>query len=72
MLAGNPGSSAAMSALAGSSTELNPDLLTAQRVLGELTRGSTDSDMLVRWAVAVLKSPYGPQIVVANDFGKGG
>lgn len=72
MLTGNPGSSAAMSALAGSSTDVNPDLLTAQRVLGELVRGSEDSSALVLWAVAVLRSPVGPHIVVANNVGGGG
>jgi hypothetical protein len=72
VLAGNPGSSTAMSALAGSATELNPDLLVARRVLAELTRGSTDSEMFVRWAVVVLKSPHGAQVLVANDFGNGG
>lgn len=72
MLTGNPGSSAAMSALAGSSTDGNPDLLTAQRVLGELVRGSEDSSALVLWAVAVLRSPVGSHIVVANNVGGGG
>jgi hypothetical protein len=71
MLTGNPGSSTAMSALAGSSTEVNPDLLTAQRVLAELVRGSEESAALVLWAVAVLKSPFGSHIVVANNVGGG-
>jgi hypothetical protein len=70
-MAGNPGSSAAMSALAGSSAETNPDLLTAQRVLAGLVRGSEESGALVVWAVAVLKLPEGPQIVVANNMGGG-
>ncbi|MBI2695723.1 hypothetical protein [Mycobacterium nebraskense] len=72
MLTGNPGSSAAMSALAGSSSDVNPDLLTAQRVLGELVHGSEDSSALVMWAVAVLRSPVGSHIVVANNVGGGG
>jgi hypothetical protein len=70
-MAGNPGSSAAMSALAGSSAELNPDVLTAQRVLGGLVRGSEESSALVVWAVAVLRSPFGSNVVVANNMGGG-
>ncbi|MEE6140118.1 hypothetical protein SKC41_27815 [Mycobacterium sp. 050128] len=72
MLTGNPGLSAAMSALAGSSIDVNPDLLTAQRVLGELVHGSEDSSALILWAVAVLRSPVGLHIVVANNVGGGG
>ena len=71
VLTGNPGSSAAMSALAGSSTEVNPDLLTAQWLLAELVRGSEESAALVLWAVAVLRSPFGLHIVVANNVGGG-
>lgn len=71
VLAGNPGSSAAMSALAGASTEVNPDLVTAQLVLAGLVRGSEDSAALVVWAVSVLRSPVGSQIVVANNMGGG-
>ena len=71
MMAGNPGSSAAMSALAGSSADMNPDLLTAQRVLAGLVRGSEESSALVVWAVAVLRSPFGSHIVVANNMGGG-
>jgi hypothetical protein len=71
ILAGNPGSSAAMSALAGSATEMSADVLTAQRVLGELVRGSEESGVLATWAVSVLRSPFGPQIVVAGSIGGG-
>ncbi|MFP1155370.1 hypothetical protein ACK280_25335 [Mycobacterium sherrisii] len=72
MLTGNPASSAAMSALGGSSTDMNPDLLTAQRILAGLVHGSEQSRMLVIWAVAVLKMPEGQQIVIANNLGSGG
>lgn len=72
MLTGNPGSSAGMSALAASSTDLNPDVLTAQRILGELAHGSEASKMLVLWAVVVLRSPVGTHIAVANNVGGGG
>ena len=71
VMAGNPGSAAAMSALAGSSADMNPDLLTAQRVLAGLVRGSEESSVLVVWAVAVLRSPFGAHIVVANNVGGG-
>lgn len=69
IMAGNPGSSAGMAALAGSSSDVNPDLLTAQRVLGELVRGSEESGVLASWAVSVLRDPFGPHIVVANSIG---
>ncbi|GAB7144187.1 hypothetical protein LRC484719_27790 [Mycobacterium riyadhense] len=72
MLAGNPGSSGAMSALATSSTDVNPDLITAQRILGELVQGGEQSKMLVLWAVVVLRSPVGSHIAVANNVGGGG
>ncbi|MDP7707393.1 hypothetical protein [Mycobacterium sp. TY815] len=71
MMAGNPGVSGAVSALAGSSSDVNPDLLTAQRVLAELVRGSEESQMLVVWSVSVLRFPLGPQCFVANNVGGG-
>lgn len=66
------GSSGAMSALAASSSDVNPDLLMAQRILGELAHGSEVSRMLVLWAVVVLRSPVGTHIAVANNVGGGG
>ena len=48
-----------------------PDLLTAQRVLAGLVRGSEESAALVVWAVAVLRSPFGSHIVVTNNMGGG-
>jgi hypothetical protein len=60
-----------MSAVAASSAEVNPDLVTAQRVLAGLVRGSEDSGALVVWAVSVLRSPVGSQIVVASNVGGG-
>ncbi|MGV7354751.1 hypothetical protein PJM26_30085, partial [Mycobacterium kansasii] len=71
MLTGNPGSSGALSALAASSSDANPDVLTAQRVLGELAHGSEASKTLVLWAVMVLRSPVGTHIAVANNVGGG-
>lgn len=70
-MAGNPGASGGMSALAGSSRDVNPDLLTAQRVLAGLVRGSQESGTLVVWAASVLRSPFGAQIFVANNIGGG-
>ncbi|WP_459958379.1 hypothetical protein [Mycobacterium avium] len=61
-----------MSALAGSSSDVNPDLVTAKRILGELAHGSEASRMLVLWAVVVLRSPVGTHIAVANNVGGGG
>ncbi|MFP1155722.1 hypothetical protein ACK280_27265 [Mycobacterium sherrisii] len=61
-----------MSALAGASTDINPDLPLAQRVLGELVHGSEDSSAVVLWAVGVLRSPVGSHVVVANNVGGGG
>ncbi|MGV7918688.1 hypothetical protein PJO52_15185 [Mycobacterium kansasii] len=71
MLTGNPGSSGALSALAASSSDMNPDVLTAQRILGELAHGSEASKTLVLWAVMVLRSPVGTHIAVANNVGGG-
>lgn len=72
VMAGGPGTSGAIAAAAGASEDGNPDVMTAQRVLAGLVRGSEASDMLVVWAVAVLRSPYGSQIMVANNMGGGG
>lgn len=72
VMAGTSGTSAAMASAAGASEDTNPDVITAQRVLAGLVRGSEASEMLVVWAVAVLRSPYGSQIMVANNMGGGG
>jgi hypothetical protein len=61
-----------MASAAGATEETNPDVTTAQRVLAGLVQGSEASDMLIVWAVAVLRSPYGSQIMVANNMGGGG
>lgn len=62
-----------MGGLGASSSEVNPDLLRAQRVLAELVRGSEVSGMLPVWAVSVLRLPEGsPVVVVANNMGAGG
>jgi hypothetical protein len=61
-----------MASAAGATEDTNPDVVTAQLVLAGLVRGSEASEMLVVWAVAVLRSPYGSQIMVANNMGGGG
>lgn len=72
VMAGGSGTSAAMASAAATTEDTNPDITTAQRVLAGLVRGSEASDMLIVWAVAVLRSPYGSQIMVANNMGGGG
>lgn len=72
VMAGGSGMSAAMTSAAATAEDTNPDVTTAQRVLAGLVRGSEASDMLIVWAVAVLRSPYGSQIMVANNMGGGG
>lgn len=72
LMAGGSGSGTAMG-LGASSSEVNPDLLRAQRVLAELVRGSEASGMLPIWAVSVLRLPEGSSVVVvANNMGAGG
>lgn len=73
LVSGGSGSGLASGALGASSSEVNPDLLRAQRVLAELVRGSEASGMLPIWAVSVLRLPEGSSVVVvANNMGAGG
>lgn len=75
VVAGNSSSAAAGAALA-STTDVNPDIAMATRVLAGLVRGSQPvGEVLqspVSWAVAVLRTPTGPQTVVASSVGGGG
>lgn len=73
MMTSGAGSSSASAALAASQREVNPDLLAAQRVLAELVRGTQVSGELrvISWAVSVLRTPVGPQTVIANSVGGG-
>lgn len=75
VVAGNSSSAAAGATLA-STTEANPDIAMATRVLAGLVRGSQPvGEVLqspVSWAVAVLRTPTGPQTVVASSVGGGG
>lgn len=50
----------------------NPDLVTAREVLTGLIRGSDGGLELPLYAVAVLRTPAGPQTVVASNVGGGG
>lgn len=75
VVAGNSSSAAAGATLA-STTDVNPDIAVATRVLAGLVRGSLPvGEVLqspVSWAVAVLRTPTGPQTVVASSMGGGG
>jgi len=52
-------------------TEVNPDMLLAQRVLGGLVRGCEDWPAPIAWAVGVVKTPVGSQVVIASSLGGG-
>ncbi|KDE96860.1 hypothetical protein Y900_029960 [Mycolicibacterium aromaticivorans JS19b1 = JCM 16368] len=51
--------------------EVNPDMLLAQRVLGGLVRGCEDWPAPIAWAVGVVKTPVGSQVVIASSLGGG-
>lgn len=72
LVSGGSGSGLASGALGASSSEVNPDLLLAQRVLAELVRGSAAYPTLVLWAVAVLRSAQATQLIIGSDIGDGG
>lgn len=74
MVAGSGGSSVASSAVAASTTDVNPDLWTAQRVLADLVRGTDRSGdvQVVWWGVSVLRTADGPSTVIASSVGGGG
>jgi hypothetical protein len=61
-----------MAGLGASSSEVNPDLLLAQRVIGGLVRGCESWPSLIAWAVSVVKTPVGAQIIIASSAGGGG
>lgn len=71
MVAG--GSGAATASGLASASSMNPDLVTAREVLEGLVKGSQGSDDadLIVWAVSVLRTPSGPQTVVASSVGGG-
>ena len=72
LVSGGSGSGLASGALGASSSDVNPDLLLAQRVLAELVRGSATYPTLVLWAVAVLRSAQTTQVIISSDIGDGG
>lgn len=69
MVAG--GSGAASASGLASVSSMNPDVVTARRVLEGLVKGSHDDADLIVWAVSVLRTPAGPQTVVASSVGGG-
>ncbi len=72
VMAAGHGSAGAASGLVSSGTEVNPDLLLAQRVLGGLVRACENWPSLIVWAVSVVKTPVGSQIIIATSAGGGG
>jgi hypothetical protein len=71
VLAGGAGSGSAMGGMAASASEVSADMLLAQRVLGGLVRGCEFWPSPIAWAVSVVKTPVGSQVVVANSVGGG-
>ncbi len=70
MVAG--GSGAATASGLASVSSMNPDLVTARQVLEGLVKGSLEDNAdLIVWAVSVLRTPAGPQTVVASSVGGG-
>ena len=67
------GSSGSAAGLAASQQDGNPDLAAAVRVLADVVRGTQASGELqvISWAVGVLRTPVGPQMVLANSVGGG-
>jgi len=57
--------------MAASASEVSADMLLAQRVLGGLVRGCEFWPSPIAWAVGVVKTPVGSQVVVANSVGGG-
>ncbi|MEX7470742.1 hypothetical protein AB4Z39_13645 [Mycobacterium adipatum] len=71
VVAGGAGSSASTAGLAAMGSEVSADMLLAQRVLGGLVRGSEDWPAPIAWAVGVVKTPVGSQVMVASSLGGG-
>jgi hypothetical protein len=65
------GPSGAVAGAGASSTEVaNPDLAAAQQILAALVKACPPSRPIF-WAVSVLRTPLGPQTVIANSVGGG-
>lgn len=71
VVAGGAGSTVSAPGLAAMANEVNPDMLLAQRVLGGLVRGCQDWPAPIAWAVGVVKTPVGSQVVIASSLGGG-
>lgn len=71
VVAGGAGSTVSAPGVAAMSTEVNPDMLLAQRVLGGLVRGCEDWPAPIAWAVGVVKTSVGSQVVIASSLGGG-
>ncbi|MGV7687835.1 hypothetical protein PJN34_26960 [Mycobacterium kansasii] len=71
LVAGGAGSSVSAPGVAALGEEVNPDLLLAQRVLGGLVRGCERWPAPIAWAVSVVKTPVGSQVLVASSLGGG-
>lgn len=71
VVAGGAGSTVSAPGVAAMANEVNPDMLLAQRVLGGLVRGCEDWPAPIAWAVGVVKTPVGSQVVIASSLGGG-
>lgn len=71
LVAGGAGSTVSAPGIAAMTSEVNPDLLLAQRVLGGLVRGCEDWPAPIAWAVGVVKTAMGSQVVIASSLGGG-
>ena len=71
VVAGGAGSTVSAPGVAAMANEVNPDMLLAQRVLGGLVRGCEDWPAPMAWAVGVVKTPVGSQVVIASSLGGG-
>lgn len=72
MAAGHATNGAASGLAASAASEVNPDLLLAQRMVASLVRACENWPSLIVWAVSVVKTPVGPQIIIATGSGGGG
>lgn len=72
VVAGGSGATVSAPGVAAMTREVNPDLLLAQRVLGGLVRGCEDWPAPIAWAVGVVKTAVGSQVVIASSLGGGG
>lgn len=72
VVAGGSGATVSAPGVAAMTNVVNPDLLLTQRVLGGLVRGCEDWPAPIAWAVGVVKTAVGSQVVIASSLGGGG